>query len=133
MVPPRSPPASRRSISLPRAHSVSRPTTGSSHGPNSVDEASGRPARWRAASITAICMPKQMPKNGTRCSRANRTASILPSVPRSPKPPGTRMPCTPSSRAMAFGRSNTWLSTQSRCTRTRLAMPPWASASFSDL
>ena len=55
------------------------------------------PARFRAASITAICMPKQMPRNGTLRSRAKRTASILPAVPRSPKPPGTRMPCTPSS------------------------------------
>ena len=36
------------------------------------------PARLRAASITAICMPKQMPKNGTLFSRAKRTASILP-------------------------------------------------------
>ena len=50
------------------------------------------PSRLRAASITAICMPKQMPKNGTLRSRANLTAWILPSVPRSPKPPGTRMP-----------------------------------------
>ena len=31
-------------------------------------------------------------------SRAKRTAAILPSLPRSPKPPGTRMPCTSSSR-----------------------------------
>ncbi len=49
MVPPRSPPAARRSISLPRAHSVSSPTTGSSHGPNSVEEAPGSPARCARA------------------------------------------------------------------------------------
>jgi hypothetical protein len=46
------------------------------------------PATLRANSITAICMPKQMPKYGTLPSRANLTAAILPSVPRSPKPPG---------------------------------------------
>ena len=97
----------RRSIWLPRAHSVSSPTTGVSQGPNSVEDASGSPARLRAASITAICMPKQMPKNGTCCSRAKRTAAILPGVPRSPKPPGTRIPWTPSRRWMvsAFRRS----------------------------
>ena len=54
------------------------------------------PARLRAASITAICMPKQMPKYGTLRSRANCAARILPSAPRSPKPPGTRMPWTSS-------------------------------------
>ena len=101
MVPPRSPAALRRSSALPRSHSVIRPTTACSQGPNSVDEAPLRPTRFRAASITAICMPKQMPKNGTLRSRAKRTASSLPAVPRSPKPPGTRMPWTPSRRATA--------------------------------
>jgi hypothetical protein len=47
---------------LPRIHSVSSPTTGSGQAPNSVELAPLMPARWRAASITAICMPKQMPK-----------------------------------------------------------------------
>ena len=37
MVPPRSPLAARCSSSLPRSHSVIRPTTGSSQGPNSVE------------------------------------------------------------------------------------------------
>ena len=62
MVPPRSPTAARRSSSLPRSHSVSRPTTGSAVSPNSVELASGSPASDRAASITAICMPKQIPR-----------------------------------------------------------------------
>ena len=47
-------------------------------------------------------MPKQMPKYGTARSRANRAASILPSEPRSPNPPGTRMPCTPFELAHRF-------------------------------
>ncbi len=34
-------------------------------------------------------MPRQMPKNGMPRSRAKRIASTLPSMPRSPKPPGT--------------------------------------------
>ena len=58
-------------------HSVISPTTGSAHGPNSVEPAPARPARLRAASITAICMPKQMPKNGTLRSRAKRAAVDL--------------------------------------------------------
>ena len=51
--------------SLPFIHSVIRPTTGSGVAPNSVELASSMPQRFRAASITAICMPKQMPKYGT--------------------------------------------------------------------
>ena len=47
-MPPRSPSALRRSSSLPRSHSVIRPTTGSGVGPNSVElalgEAGERPA-----------------------------------------------------------------------------------------
>merc|ERR1712013_224634 len=35
-----------------------------------------------------------MPRKGIRCSRANCTANTLPSTPRSPKPPGMRMPST---------------------------------------
>ena len=65
MVPPRSPPCRRFCSSLPLSHSVIRPTTGSGVGPNSVEFASAMPHRLRAASTTAICMPKQMPKYGT--------------------------------------------------------------------
>src|SRR5262245_6163850 len=50
------------SSSLPRIHSVIRPTTGSSVGPNSVEPALAMPTRSRAAWITAICIPKQIPK-----------------------------------------------------------------------
>ncbi len=36
----------------------------------SLELASASPQTLRAYSITAICMPKQMPKNGTFSSRA---------------------------------------------------------------
>ena len=49
------------------------------------------PAVFRAPSMQAICMPRQMPKNGMLRSRAKRTLAILPSEPRSPNPPGTRI------------------------------------------
>ena len=39
--------------------------TGCSQGPNSVEPAPDSRAKCRAASMTAICMPKQMPKYGT--------------------------------------------------------------------
>ena len=54
------------------------------------------PQTWRANSTTAICIPRQMPRNGIPFSRAIRAASTLPSIPRSPKPPGIRIPSAPS-------------------------------------
>lgn len=50
------------------------------------------PSMLLAHSNTAIWNPRQMPKNGTFCSRAHLIARIIPSVPRYPKPPGTRIP-----------------------------------------
>ena len=50
------------------------------------------PSTLRAYSITAACMPRQMPKNGVpRVARVLRGEN-RPSVPRPPKPPGTRTP-----------------------------------------
>ena len=112
---------------------VIKPTAGSDVGANSVELASAMPQRFRTASITAICMPKQMPKYGTWRSRANCAARIFPSAPRWPKPPGTRMPLTCSRNGAGSSFSNTSDSIQSRLTLTLLAMPPWDSASVSDL
>src|SRR3954470_23347488 len=53
MVPPRSPAFVRFSSSLPRSHSVIKPTTSSAVGPNPVEFAASMPTRLRAASITA--------------------------------------------------------------------------------
>ena len=46
-------------------------------GSNSVEFAPSMPTTWRAKSATAICMPRQMPRNGIRCSRAIRAAVDL--------------------------------------------------------
>ena len=43
------------------------------------------PAVFRAPSIQAICIPRQIPKKGISRSRANLTEAIFPSLPRSPK------------------------------------------------
>ena len=69
-------------------------------GSNSVELAPVMPATWRANSATATCSPRQRPKKGTPFSRAYFTDMILPSMPRTPKPPGTRMPSASSSRAV---------------------------------
>ena len=133
-MPPRSPSASRRSSSLPRIHSVIRPTTGSSVGPNSVELASGRPASERQASITAICMPKQMPKYGTLRSRANFGGEDL--ALRAARAEAARHQNAMhvfEMRRRDRPLSKISLSIQSSLTRTRLAMPPWVSASISDL
>ena len=61
---------------------------------NSVEVAPFISKTERANSITDVCMPKQMPRNGTLCSRAYWMVEILPSTPRQPKPPGTKIPST---------------------------------------
>ncbi|CRH74916.1 Uncharacterised protein [Chlamydia trachomatis] len=58
----------------------------------SAECASGNPRTLRAYSMDANCMPKQIPKKGFFVVRANSVAAIFPSIPRSPKPPGTRIP-----------------------------------------
>ena len=45
------------------------------------------PTTLRANSIVAHCRPRQIPKKGNLLSRANRMASIFPSIPRLSKPP----------------------------------------------
>ena len=66
---------------------------------NSVESASFKSQPLRANSMQAVCMPRQIPKYGTFFSRAYRIAISMPSIPRFPKPPGTRMPSYPSSCA----------------------------------
>lgn len=55
----------------------------------SVEWASFKPNSFLANSTTAAWKPKQMPRNGLSLVRHHLTASILPSTPRLPKPPGT--------------------------------------------
>ena len=82
-------------------------------------------AKFRAASITAICMPKQIPRYGILFSRAYLAALILPSVPRSPKPPGTNTAWKPDSVSVTLpASSNISASIHSSFTFTRLNIPP---------
>ena len=59
---------------------------------NSSDVASVIPHTARAYSIVATCIPKQIPKYGILFSRAHLAARIMPSIPRLPNPPGTKIP-----------------------------------------
>ena len=63
----------------------------------SVECASPKFNTLRANSMTAHCIPKQIPKKGMLFSRACRTASIFPSIPRDPNPGATRIPSKPAS------------------------------------
>ena len=69
---------------------------------NSAESALGMPHTLRAYSITASCMPRQTPRKGVLVSRAHLMALIIPSVPRKPKPPGTRIPCAVQSSCHAL-------------------------------
>jgi hypothetical protein len=59
---------------------------------NSEEFASFIFKRFFAISITANCIPRQIPKNGIWFSRANCTASIFPATPLEPKPGATSIP-----------------------------------------
>ena len=109
-----------------------RSMTGWAVAASSLEWASARPHTWRANSTTAICIPRQMPRKGTLFSRAYRTAEIFPSMPRSPKPPGTRMPSAPARSRAAFSSVTVSESTQRISTFTSFSMPPWVRASTTE-
>ena len=89
----------------------------------------GRAKQWRANSITAHWRPRQSPRNGSPLSRARWTASTLPSIPRCPKPPGTRIPATPARRSPRFPAWSSSESTQRMRTVRPFAQPACRSAS----
>jgi hypothetical protein len=85
--------------------------------------------------MQAICMPRQMPKNGTPRSRAKRTAGDLAFAAALAEPARHQNAVH---RLQLRGDAGVLLleisaSIQRMLTLTRLAMPPWTSASFSDL
>ena len=133
-MPPRSSLSSARvSLRLPRTHSVSRPTICVPSFENvRLPVLDRRVVLDADLRFRAQCLDHRHlhavadAENGISRSRANRTAWILPSTPRSPKPPGTRMACT--SESIATASSSVWKTdafTHSIFTRTLFAMPPW--------
>ena len=89
-------------------------------GSNSVELAPGMSQTSRANSATAHCMPRHTPRNGTLRSRQNLIASILPSMPRWPKPPGTMTPSAPPRRSATVAGVSSSESTQSSS-----SLRPW--------
>ena len=63
-------------------------------GSNSVESAFSSPAMLRAYSMTMHCRPRHRPSVGILWVRAKVSAPILPSSPRTPKPPGTQIAST---------------------------------------
>ena len=102
-------------------------------GANSEEFASFIPAILRAASITMHCSPKHRPKVGILFSRANVRAPSLPSIPRTPKPPGTHTASTSlkASRAPS-GVAQSSLAIHFSSTFALFANPPARSASETD-
>jgi len=88
------------------------------------------PQTFLANSITAHCNPRHIPKKGIFFSLAYLTAFILPSIPLSPKPPGTRIPETPL-RSLS-GESNSYCSALIVLTITLVlfSAPAWIKASI---
>src|SRR6266511_993772 len=129
MVPPRSPlPAT---ISVWSA--IVEMTGCGACGSNSSELAPSRPATWRSTSIVMHCRPRHRPRAGMACSRAYRAAPILPSMPRTPNPPGITTPSTPDSAVAApDGLTQSSLRTHRTSTRARWANPAARTASVTD-
>ena len=80
--------------------------------------------------LIAVCSPRQIPKNGSLCSRAQRMASSIPSTPRTPNPPGTSRPSYgPSSSPAVSWSVKRSDPIQSICTPQSFAIPPCTRAS----
>ena len=136
-MPPRSPSASRFCSPSSLIHSVIRPTTGSlglaELAAARAFQAGRVPRRLDAGHLHAEADAEE--GHVAARGRSGREA-ILPSLPRSPKPPGTRMRVhrlehrrrpRPRDARTIRRRASVML------TLTRLARPPWTSASVSDL
>src|SRR5216110_554819 len=115
---------------MPSCERISAITGFPHSGANSLELVSGSLQTSRANSMIAVWRPRQIPKNGSLCSRDQRIASSMPSMPRTPNPPGTSSPSYPASSSAVVSwsvkRSDAihWI-----CTPVSFAIPPWTSAS----
>ena len=95
--------------------------------------ASANPNTFLANSITAICIPRQIPKKGRPFSLAYFTAVILPSIPRCPKPGATNRPSRPSNFSDTFSSFINSLCTFTTCTLHSFTAPACIKLSNIDL
>ena len=100
---------------------------------NSEELASFNPKTSLAYSTTAICIPKQIPKNGTLFSLAYFIVWILPSIPLLPNPPGTTIPSYFCRTSFAFSLVIFSEFTNSTLTFTWFANPAWYKLSITDI
>ena len=89
-----------------------------------------RPSTFLANSTTANCIPKHNPRNGILFSLAYFIAAILPSMPLSPNPPGTKITSLSISIPLLSSISSAW--THFIFTSTSLYMPPCLKDSATD-
>ena len=79
------------------------------------------------------CKPKQRPSVGILFSRAYFKAPSFPSIPRTPKPPGTQIASTsPKFAAASLSVAQLSLGTHLIFTLAKLAKPPALSASVTE-
>ena len=90
-------------------------------------------SKFLAASIIAICIPKQIPKKGILFNLAYFMAAIFPSLPLFPKPPGIKIPETSFKADFKFWLFKCFESILLRLTLRLFAIPPWVKASSKDL
>ncbi len=100
---------------------------------NSRELARSNPAQSRATEITITCNPRHNPKHGMPWSREYPAAATMPSMPRSPKPPGITMASSPRSRSVANRSGTSSASIQSSSTSAPWWKPAWRSASTTDM
>ena len=86
-----------------------------------------------ANSTIESCIPRQRPRNGILFSLAYLIACILPSIPRSPNPPGTRIPDTSERISDTLSAVTVSESTHFIVTSHELATPPCLSASTTEI
>ncbi len=98
-------------------------------GSNSVLLAPSRPRTSLENSMVATWNPRHTPRNGTPCSLAYLAAAILPSTPRTPKPPGTMTPWASPRISSGLPDTRSSLSTNLMRTLHSIAAPAWTNAS----
>ena len=114
-------------------HSSINPITGKQFLSNSLEPAFLIFKIFLANSIMAICIAKQIPRKGIFLSLAYLIASIFPSVPLLPNPPGINIPDTFFNFDLISFDLSLSDSILTKLTLTLFEIPPCVRASSSDL
>ncbi len=129
-MPPKSPPALRSPARCRGPTRSSGPPPARRSARIRWNRPSSLPARLRVASITAICMPKQMPKYALCAAREARRVDLA--FRAAPAEAARHQDAMHAEMLHGIPRSKISESIQLSLTRTLLAMPPWRRASARD-